>query len=62
MWMSTYIQKIQKQFITTYKFKENPKKRGLPIHVPDGEYPMKINGKVDNVHVKNGKIACLNFK
>lgn len=37
---------------------ENP----LFDNVPDGKYPMTINGKVDNVEIKGGKIYCCNFE
>ena len=61
MWMTDYIAEIQKQFIDKYGFEENPEKPGLPIGVPDGEYPMKIEGEIDNVTVKDGIINCCNF-
>ena len=59
--MLSYILEIQKKLISEYGFKENPKKPGLPIGVTDGEYPMKINGKIDNVIIKKGYINCCNF-
>lgn len=58
---TAYIQEIQKRFITDFGFKENPEKPGLPMDVPDGEYPMRVNGKLDRVEVINGKIRCCNF-
>ena len=61
MWMTDYIAEIQKQFIDKYGFEENPEKPGLPIGVPDGKYPMKIEGKIDNVTVEGGFINCCNF-
>lgn len=30
-------------------------------HIPDGEYPMEIDGKVDKVKIINGTINCCNF-
>jgi hypothetical protein len=30
--------------------------------VPDGKYPMTIDGKVDNVRITGGKISCCNFE
>jgi hypothetical protein len=62
MWMTNYIQEIQRQFIEVYNFPENPEKPGLPLHVPDGEYLMTIEGKRDNVKVANGFINCCNFE
>lgn len=61
MWMTDYIREIQKKFITQYGFAENPDKPGLPIHVPDGEYLMEIDSKLDLVKVVNGYINCCNF-
>lgn len=61
MWWTAYIQEIQRQLIAVYGFKENPEKPGLPLDVPDGEYPMTIEGKVDNVRIVNGTINCCNF-
>lgn len=31
-------------------------------NVPDGKYPMTIDGKVDNVRITDGKIFCCNFE
>ncbi len=59
--MLEYINEIQRQFITTYGFAENPDKPGLPLDVPDGYYPMIINRKLDHVRVANGNISCCNF-
>ena len=56
-----YITEIQRQLIDKYGFEENPEKPGLPIGVPDGKYPMKIEGKIDNVTVEGGFINCCNF-
>jgi len=60
--MITYIGKIQRQLIKKYGFKENPGKPGIPLRVPDGEYPMKIDGKLDRVRITKGKISCCNFE
>lgn len=62
MWMTDYIREIQKQFITVYGYPENPEMPGVPLPgVPDGEYPMTIEGKLDRVRIVNGKINCCNF-
>jgi hypothetical protein len=61
MWMIEYIAAIQRQFIDVYGFKEDPEKKGVPLNVPDGEYPMKIDGKIDRVKIKDGHIHCCNF-
>ena len=62
MWMTSYISEIQRQFISVYGFKENPEKAGVPVDVPDGEYPMTIDGKRDKVRISQGKIHCCNFE
>jgi hypothetical protein len=31
-------------------------------HVPDGIYPMEIDGKIDHVQIKNGHINCCNWE
>ncbi len=62
MWMTDYIREIQRQFITVYGYAENPDKPGLPLDVPDGEYPMTIEGKLDKVRIEDGKISCCNFE
>jgi hypothetical protein len=60
--MLGYIEKIHQLFITQYRFPENPSKPGLPVGVPDGQYPMVIDGKLDFVRVIMGKISCCNFE
>jgi len=60
MWMTQYIQEIQRQFVEKYKFPVNEK--GLPKDVPDGEYPMFIQGRLDNVKIIKGLINCCNFE
>ena len=57
--MINYISQIQKKLITQYGFEKN--EQGLPKDVPDGTYPMEINGKKDNVKIVNGYINCCNF-
>lgn len=60
--MIEYIAEIQRQFIETYGFAENPEKKGVPMGVPDGTYPMIIGGKLDIVRIENDKIHCCNFE
>lgn len=36
-----YIDEIKRQFIAVYNFPENPEMPGVPLAVPDGEYPME---------------------
>lgn len=60
--MIEYINAIKRKLIDQYGFPENPMVPGCVFgDVPDGEYPMTINGKLDNVRIKDGKINCCNF-
>jgi len=64
MWMSDYMREIKKQFRDRYGFIPSRTVGGEPCfeHLPDGEYPMKIDGKVDYVRIVEGTISCCNFK
>ena len=62
MWMTSYIREIQRQFVSHYGFDERPDAPGVPVAVPDGEYPMMIEGKLDRVRIQAGKISCCNFE
>ena len=65
MWMTSYINEIKRQFRDIYKFKPTGGTREEPLFadglIPDGEYPMTIEGKVDRVCIVNGTINCCNF-
>lgn len=60
--MLSYIMIIQHILITQYGFQESQSRPGLPVNVPDGDYPMTIDGKVDNVRIVDGKIHCCRFE
>jgi hypothetical protein len=65
MWMTDYIREIKSQFRDVYKFiPDRVVDGGEPCfnNIPDGEYPMTIEGKLDNVKIIDGKINCCNFK
>jgi hypothetical protein len=62
MWMTAYIKEIQRQFVEVYNFTPRSDAPLIPRNVPDGEYPMAIEGKVDRVRVENGFISCCNFE
>ncbi len=61
MWGTDYIRAVQAKFIEQYGFAEDPERRGVPLNVPDGDYPMEIEGKLDKVKITDGKISCCNF-
>ena len=57
--MTDYVREIQKQLIDVYNFPKG--ENGLPQDVKDGEYPMTIEGKLDHVSIRDGKISCCNY-
>jgi hypothetical protein len=65
MWMTDYIREIKRQFRDVYNFVPVRDEGTEPIfgegQIPDGEYPMTIEGKLDNVRIVNGTISCCNF-
>lgn len=63
MWMTAYISEIKRQFRDVYKFTPNGGTDDDPTFdiIPDGFYPMEIEGKVDNIKITNGSISCCNF-
>lgn len=62
MWITQYTEAVKRQLIDTYGFPENLDKPGCVLgEVPDGEYPMTINGRMDYVRIEGGKISCCNF-
>ncbi len=62
--MTAYIREIKRQFVEVYNFKPLPgsTQREYLVEVPDGEYPMTIENKVDHVKIKDGFINCCNFE
>ena len=64
MWFTDYIKAIKRQFRDVYGFTPRPGSADDdPIfdNIPDGEYPMTIEGKTDKVRIENGGINCCNF-
>jgi hypothetical protein len=57
--MIEYITEIQRQLVENYGFQKGD--NGCPQNVPDGAYPMIIDGKLDLVCIVNGGIWCCNF-
>ncbi len=62
MQMLSYIAEIQRQFVEVFGFPARKDASHIPAHVPDGVYPMTIDGKVDHVKIEGGKISCCNYE
>lgn len=63
MWMTDYIRAIKVKLRDDYGFKPSRDVGGDLCfdNIPDGEYPMVIEGKRDFVKITNGTISCCNF-
>jgi hypothetical protein len=59
--MLEYISEIQRQLVHIYRLEPRSDAPDIPANVPDGEYPMRIKGKLDKVRIENGRIFCCNF-
>lgn len=57
--MMQYIQTVQENLISEYGFDKG--ENGCPQDVPDGAYPMMIDGDLDLVLIINGTISCCNL-
>lgn len=63
MWMSDYINAIKRGFRDQIGLTPTGGTKDEPLfdNVPDGEYPLVIEGKRDRVRIVKGKIHCCNF-
>jgi len=63
MTMMEYILEVKRILRDEYGFVPLPgsTKAEPLLDVPDGVYPMRIEGKLDNVRITKGKIYCCNF-
>lgn len=64
MFMLGYIAAIKRKLRDQYGFTPKPgSSESDPVfdHIPDGKYPMEIDGKLDKVTISGGKINCCNF-
>jgi hypothetical protein len=66
MWMTDYIRAVKRQFRDVYHFVPVRGTDDDPTFaegaIPDGEYPMVIEGELDRVRIEDGKISCCNFE
>lgn len=62
--MTAYISEIKRQFRDKYNFAPSGGTEREPLfdNIPDGTYPMEIEGKVDYVRIEGEKISCCNFE
>jgi len=63
MWMTDYIRAVKRGLRDQHKLVPSGGTFDEPIFasVPDGDYPMKIDGKTDHVRIINGSIECCRF-
>jgi hypothetical protein len=66
MWMTAYISAVKRGLRDRYGFtpdagssEDDPTFNGNPV--PDGVYPMVIDGKLDRVRISGDRISCCNF-
>lgn len=64
MWMTDYIRAIKRQLRDVYHCAPTGGTADEPLFasLPDGDYPMTIDGKLDRVRIVNGAISCGNFE
>lgn len=62
--MTEYIRAIKRKLATQYHFKPSRVVGDEPCfeNLPDGVYPMEIDGRLDKVKIEGGKISCCNFQ
>lgn len=62
--MISYINAVKRGFRDQHGFVPTGGTNNEPLfdEIPDGEYPMTIDGKVDKVRIVNGCINCCNFE
>ena len=59
-----YIRAVKRMLRDKFHFQSMPgsTKEEPVLYVPDGTYPMTINGRTDYVRVIDGEIHCCNFQ
>lgn len=61
--MISYINELKRGFRDQHNFTPTGGTKNEPLfdNIPDGIYPMTLEGKLDYVVLKNGGIYCCNF-
>ena len=59
MWMTDFIRQVQRNLVDDYGFPPNPDHPTMPAEgsVPDGRYPMTIDGVAYDIEVRNDKLV-----
>jgi hypothetical protein len=62
--MLAYINEINRLLHEQYGFPYTHPEGGPAggVAVPDGEYPMEIDGRIDNILIEGDKIFCRRFE
>lgn len=63
MWMTSYIAAVKRGLRDQHGFTPTGGADEEPLftNVPDGEYPIEINGRMDQVRVEGDKLHVCNF-
>jgi hypothetical protein len=56
---TNFLMEVQRQLIEVHGLKEHPQMPGIATNVPDGEYPITIDGKTHNIQIKDGSFDRL---
>ena len=65
MWMTDYIKEVKQQLCDVHGFTPSDRSTDDNLvfdNLPDGEYPIITEGKLDRVHIEDGEISCLNHE
>ncbi|MEN9341833.1 MAG: hypothetical protein RIQ54_89 [Candidatus Parcubacteria bacterium] len=64
MWMTDYVRAVKRGLRDKYGFKpQDGSSEDEPLlDIPDGEYPLLIDGAIDYIRVTDGSLYCCNFK
>jgi hypothetical protein len=66
MWMTNYVREVKRQLRDRYGFQpvrvEGDELIFAEGQIPEGEYPLEIDGKIDHVLVVNGRFQFCRFE
>lgn len=63
MWMTEYISAVKRGLRDQHGFVPTGGTDAEPLfdNIPDGLYPMDVDGRIDRVRIEAGRIYCCNF-